>query len=166
MLGIVFLCFVIAPAIDLYLVYRIGQAWGFWPTAALVVGAAAVGLSLARAEGARILTDLRRDLAAGRRPRQTLERAALLAGALLLIAPGPLTDVLGLLLILPPWRDLVLGAVRRSFERAVQRGTVHISVLHLDPQGRPAPEHADLDPSKEIRVPPRSVGPGDDAGAA
>src|SRR5205085_55966 len=113
-------------------------------------------------QGARMLATLRRELAAGRLPgRVTLEGVAVLAGSLLLITPGPLTDVLGLLLILPPWRGLVRGAVRRSVERSVERGATRIWVFRLDRSdgvvhGEKTGDAAlGLDPTKEIRLPPK-----------
>ena len=169
MLRLIVLLFIVAPTVDLYLVYRLGQAWGFWPTAAYVLGGALAGSLVARAQGLRMLRSFRGELAAGRPPVQMpLESIAVLAGALLLLAPGPVTDVLGLALIFQPSRGLLLRFARRSIERAVERGELRFSVLRMDGHGRPAWDDghgapSDLDPSKEIRMPPRPVGPGEHA---
>jgi UPF0716 protein FxsA len=161
MLGILVLVFVLAPVVDLFLLYRIGEAWGFWRTAALVVGSAAVGFSLARANGTRMLAAFRRELAAGRPPGHlALDGVAVLTGSLLLIAPGPLTDGLGLLLLLPPTRRLLFAAFGRAVERSVERGTLRVSVLRFGSGGPADPPAAwedappGLDPANEIRLPP------------
>jgi UPF0716 protein FxsA len=103
MLGLLFLLFLAAPVVDLYLLYRIALEWGFLPAAGLVLGTAAVGLAVARGQGTRMLAGLGRDLVAGRSPgRGALNGLAILAGALLLVMPGPLGDALGAALLLPP----------------------------------------------------------------
>ncbi len=161
MIGLLLLLFLAAPVVDLYLLYRIGGVWGFWPTAALVLGTAVLGFSAARAQGSRMLAGLRGQLAAGRAPgRDALNGLAVLAGSVLLVTPGPLGDALGLALLLPPTRWLLMAAGRRSLERAVATGAMRVSVLRWQPPPGPGsgPEEGSalpgLDPSKEIRVGP------------
>jgi UPF0716 protein FxsA len=163
---IVLLVFVVAPVVDLYLLYRIGEAWGFLRTAALVLGSAALGIAVLRAHARRALEAARNPLALARGVAGgALDGVAAVAGGVLLILPGPITDVMGLLLQVPPIRRLLLRLGHRSVERAVDRGTMRISVLRWDPMGGPVggdvegePAPSGLDPSKEIRLPPKSSG--------
>lgn len=84
----------------------VGQQIGLFYTLALVVAAGVLGAVLLRVQGFGVMTRVRRDLDAGGDPSRELAHGAmiLLAGVLLLI-PGFITDIVGLLLFLPPVRD-------------------------------------------------------------
>ncbi len=94
-------------------------------TLGIIVLTGAVGASLARRQGLRVLRDLQAETTAGRLPADPLMDGAiiLLAGALL-ITPGILTDVFGFLCLIPATRALGKRAVRRRFERAMREGRV------------------------------------------
>lgn len=97
------------PLIEIILLIGMGALFGFWFTLAWIIGTAAVGVfSLRRMRGA---FDIGRPLDVARPPASMdpLGNFATLAGAILLILPGPLTDVLGLVLILPWLRKLTFG---------------------------------------------------------
>ena len=64
--------FVVIPVLEVVLLVRIGQAVGFLPTLAVVLGTGIVGAALARAEGFRILFQARQELMRGRIPGQAL----------------------------------------------------------------------------------------------
>jgi UPF0716 protein FxsA len=83
---------------------EIGVLW----TIALVVLSSILGSILLRIQGFGALTRIRRELEAGHDPGRELAHGAMimLAGILLLI-PGFVSDILGLLLFIPPVRDLV-----------------------------------------------------------
>ena len=161
MLGFLFLLFIALPIAELWVLIQLGQAVGFWPTLAIVLGTGAIGAALAKSQGMRVLTEVQRELAAGRVPhRQVLDGMAVLVGGALLLTPGFITDVFGLALLFTPTRRLVQAAARRWLERQIQTGAMRVSVLRwepgADPTGEPRAPRG-LDPSKEIRVPP----PGD-----
>lgn len=84
----------------------VGQEIGVLYTLALVVAAGILGAILLRVQGFGVMTRVRRELDAGGDPSRELAHGAmiLLAGVLLLI-PGFITDIVGLLLFLPPVRD-------------------------------------------------------------
>jgi len=108
----------------------------------LVTGA--VGATLAKREGLRVLRDYQRTLAEGRLPPEGLLGAVLvLAGGVLLVAPGLITDVVGLLLLVPPTRRLVVRWLRRRLDRALKSGSVRVSTFGFGVGGqRPVPpEH-------------------------
>jgi UPF0716 protein FxsA len=87
-----------------------------------------VGAALARHQGLGTLARLQRDLAEGRLPGEPLVEGVLIlvAGAVLL-TPGVLTDAVGFLLLVPPFRRLIIRLATRRFERAVREGTVRMS---------------------------------------
>lgn len=90
----------------------VGRAVGVLGTLLLVVGATALGVWLLKRQGAEAMAGMRGTLRSGRDPRPALLRGGFgLVAALLLILPGFLTDIVALLLLLPP----VQRAVARRF---------------------------------------------------
>lgn len=108
MLARLALLFVTVPLAELAILVWVGRRMGLLPTVALVVLTGIVGAALARRQGLATLGRFRAALDAGRLPHHELVDGLLIlvAGALLL-APGLLTDLTGLLLLIPPVRRLV-----------------------------------------------------------
>ena len=80
----------------------------------LVVVTSLVGLLLVRAEGRHTLRKIQRRLAGGELPGdELLDGALILVAAGLFLTPGLLTDLLGLLLVLPPTRYPFRVATRK-----------------------------------------------------
>lgn len=116
-----FLLFVIVPAVELYLLIRVGSVIGVGPTLMFLLLTGVLGASLARREGLGVLQQLQTDLAQGRPPTgRLLEGLLVFIGGLLLLAPGILTDVMGLLMILGPTRRLIAPSVTRALTSQVQ----------------------------------------------
>ena len=112
------LLFAVGLLVELWLLLQIGEQIGFWPTVGMAAGTAVLGAALAKHEGRRVLAGWREAMAAGRAPEEGITSGVLvLVGAALLIAPGVLTDVVGLLLLFPPTRRPIARAVRRWIER-------------------------------------------------
>jgi UPF0716 protein FxsA len=151
--GKLFLAFTLVPLLDLWLLLRIGGRLGLAPTVALVLGTGLLGAWLARREGARVLQGWRRAAAEGRLPEEgVLSGALVLAGGVLLVTPGVLTDVAGIALLLPPTRRLAAGALRGWLLRKVERGQVRVTTFGGPPWPGGGPPAA---PPKEIDVTPR-----------
>ncbi|MGY1690530.1 FxsA family protein [Geodermatophilus sp. SYSU D01105] len=121
----------------------IGVGW----TLLAVLATSALGWALLARQGTRALTELR-DQARGRRPSgRALGDAGLIAvGGLLMVLPGFLGDLVGLLCLLPPTRFLVRGLLARVLANRLPvqlRGPVHVrsrrvSGVHPAPApGRP-----------------------------
>jgi UPF0716 protein FxsA len=91
----------------------VGRQVGVLATLGLVVAAAIVGAVLMRIQGFGAITRIRGDIDAGRDPGREMANGLMifLAGVLLLI-PGFVTDILGLLLFLPPVRALAWRSLR------------------------------------------------------
>jgi len=136
-MGRLLLLFILVPAVELALLIEVGKVIGTPGTLAVIVLTGAVGASLARRQGLRVVRDLQTESAAGRLPADSLMDGAiiLLAGALL-ITPGILTDVFGFLCLVPATRALVKRELRRRFELAVREGRV---VMMDGFQGAPGP---------------------------
>ena len=122
------LLFLVVPAVEVALLGSVGARLGFWATFGLVVAAAVVGSWLARREGLAVWQRVQARLAAGGVPGpELIDGLIVLVSATLLVAPGFLTDLVGLAGLFPPTRALIRRALVRRFERGLQSGTIRVS---------------------------------------
>ena len=99
------LLFLLVPLIEIYLLIKIGGVIGAFPTVVLVVLTAVIGAALARHQGLATLQRLQATMARGEAPAiEMFEGVLLLVGALLLLTPGFMTDLLGFACLIPPTR--------------------------------------------------------------
>ncbi|MDO1584724.1 FxsA family protein [Rhizobium oryzicola] len=97
----------------------VGRAVGVWGTLGLVLLSVLVGSLLLRSQGVAVLRQINDEGRQGRVPAKAIvDGAMMVLGSILLIIPGFLTDILGLLLFVPPVRDAIW---RMIGERAVVR---------------------------------------------
>lgn len=107
-----FAAFLIVPIIEITLFVQVGGWLTLWPTLAIVVGTAIAGTLLLRWQGTQVLRDLQREMATGGNPAAPLAHGALIVlGGIFMILPGFFTDALGILLMFPPVRSLVIRLV-------------------------------------------------------
>jgi UPF0716 protein FxsA len=115
---LLFLLFIVLPLAELYVIIQVGQAIGVWPTLALLLAGGFIGASLARSQGRLVWQRFNEAMAAGQVPaREVFEGAMVMFGGALLLSPGFLTDIVGIMLLIPPGRALVRGLVRRAAAR-------------------------------------------------
>lgn len=156
-MGKLFLLFVALPLVDLWVLVQIGRALGPWTALALVLGTGLAGAALARAEGYRVLRSWRSALAEGRLPDEgVLSGVLVLAGGVLLVTPGVITDALGLALLFPPTRRAVAAGVRRWLRRELDAGRVRVATWRPGPFGHPGPE---IDVTPPHSAPAQAGGP-------
>jgi UPF0716 protein FxsA len=121
LLGLV-LVFIVLPLAELYLIYKVGDAIGVIPTLALLAADSVIGSLLLRSQGRAAWRRLNEALAEGRMPHQEVQDGVLVVfGGAFLITPGFITDILGLLMLLPPTRPLVRRLVMRALARRATR---------------------------------------------
>lgn len=95
----------------------VGREIGALATIGLVLASAIVGAILLKWQGFGALSRLRSDIAAGRDPsRQMAHGVMIVIAGILLMLPGFITDIVGLLLFLPPVRDLGWRFVRNRVQ--------------------------------------------------
>lgn len=136
MLGRLFLLFTLVPLVEIYLLVQLGGLMGVWPTIALVAVTGFIGASLARREGRRALASYQESLAKGQLPEEGIVSGLLiLAGGVMLITPGVLTDVFGLAMMIPPVRRSVAELVKARLQKQIGAG--NIQVMHLGGGGVP-----------------------------
>ena len=97
------------PLIEIYLFIKIGSYIGAFNTVSLILITAIMGIIYARYEGFNTLRSGISQLIKNEIPvYEIISGAALAFAALLLILPGFATDLMGLILIFPPTRKLIL----------------------------------------------------------
>jgi UPF0716 protein FxsA len=119
-LGILALAFLVVPIIELAVIIKVGAAIGVLDTVGLLLLSSIVGSWLMKREGLGVLRRIQSQLANGQVPGKELVDAFLiLLGGALMLAPGFLTDVAGMALLLPPVRAAVRAMLRRRFTAKV-----------------------------------------------
>jgi UPF0716 protein FxsA len=115
--------FIVVPIAELYVLIQIGQAIGVLPTIALLILDSVLGAALMRAQGRAAWMRFNRALAEGRVPgREVMDGALVIFGGALLLTPGFLSDILGLILLLPPTRAIVRSVLVRRFGPRILSG--------------------------------------------
>ena len=122
----VFAAYLIVPILELWVLIQVGQAIGVGWTLLLLVADSILGTWLIKREGARAYAALREALQDGRMPHRELADGALivLAGALML-SPGFVTDVFGVLLLLPFTRPIGRRVLTALVARRVTTVVAH-----------------------------------------
>ena len=122
-----FLLFTIIPLVELYVLIRIGSVIGAGNTILLVIITGLIGAYLARLEGVRVIRKIQRSMEEGRAPAEEMIDALLIfVAGVLLITPGVLTDLCGLLLLFPYSRQRFKVWLRRRIDKMIQRGTIRV----------------------------------------
>ena len=104
------------PLIEIYLFIKIGSYIGAFNTVSLILITAIVGIIYARYEGFNTLRSGISQLIKNEIPvYEIISGAALTFAALLLILPGFATDLMGLILIFPPTRKLILKSFSKKY---------------------------------------------------
>ncbi|PUA79297.1 FxsA family protein [Nocardioides currus] len=94
--------FVVVPLLEIFVLIQVGQVIGPWWTILLLVADSILGTWLIRREGGRAFAALREALGSGRMPaRELADGALILVGGTLMLSPGFVTDLFGIVLILP-----------------------------------------------------------------
>jgi UPF0716 protein FxsA len=168
---LIVLIFILVPIAELYVIIKVGEAIGLVPTLALLVADALLGSLLLRQQGRAAWVRFNRALAENRLPhKEVFDGVLIIMGGALLLTPGFLTDVVGLILLIPPTRAAVRALAARRVRRRMARGGVTFWTVGRGPRPprqRPAPGGprprgpAPEDPFswEEPAVPPRRTSP-------
>ncbi|MBA1272304.1 FxsA family protein [Stutzerimonas azotifigens] len=119
---IFFFLFLLFPLAELALLIKVGSSIGVLATLLLLVVSGMAGILVLRLAGFATAWRARERLARGELPeREMLQGLVMAIGGGLLVLPGLISDVAGLLILFPPTRKLLLGLVQRRFEAQAQR---------------------------------------------
>ena len=115
--------FIVVPLAELYVILKVGDAIGVLPTLALLVADSLLGSFLLRSQGRAVWRRFTEAMRAGRVPhREVLDGVFVIFGGAFLITPGFLTDVVGVVLLLPPTRALVRRIASRRLAGRIAVG--------------------------------------------
>ncbi len=131
MLFRLFLCFTLIPVIELYLLIKMGTVIGGFNTILIVIFTGFAGAWLARMEGLNTMIKVRNNLDQGIMPAEDLMDALIiLIAGLVLITPGLMTDIFGLMLLWPVTRNAFKRFLRKKFDEMQAKGDINITRFH------------------------------------
>jgi UPF0716 protein FxsA len=126
--------FILVPLAELYVILKVGDAIGAVWTILLLAADSVLGSLLLRAQGRSVWRRFNTALGEGRMPhREVIDGVLVIFGGAFLITPGFITDVVGLLLLVPPTRAVIRRLLvsrlgRRVAVTATTRGRMHYDV--------------------------------------
>lgn len=104
---LILVAFVVIPIVEIWTIIQVGQVIGAWWTVLLLLAGGIVGSWLVKREGARAWHAFSTALSEGRMPhRELADGVLILFGGSLMITPGFLSDIVGVLMILPLTRPV------------------------------------------------------------
>lgn len=119
------------PVLELFVLVKVGMSIGFLPTFLLVVAGSMLGVFVVRIAGVATALSARQSLARGELPaQQMLDGLMMTIGGGLLVLPGFISDVLGLLFLMPFSRRLIVGKVRNRAEAQAARQRAFAENMH------------------------------------
>jgi UPF0716 protein FxsA len=128
---------VLVPIVELYVMVQVAGVIGALPTVVLVVAMCVAGAWLMKVEGLGVLRRMQRQLNAGEMPTtEAVNGVMIVVGGLLMLVPGFITGIVGLLLLLPPVRALLRPLVVARVQRRIDRGSARFMVFSAGAPGR------------------------------
>jgi UPF0716 protein FxsA len=112
--ALLLILFIVVPIVELYVIIQVGEAIGLVPTLVLLLADAILGSLLLKREGRSAWRRFNEALAQKRFPgKEVADGLLIVIGGTLLLAPGFLTDLVGLFLLIPPTRALARKVLKR-----------------------------------------------------
>lgn len=156
---VLILIFIVVPLAELYVIIQVGQAIGLIPTLVLLLLDALLGAMLLRHQGRAAWIQFNRALAENRLPhKEVYDGILVILGGALLLTPGFITDIFGLILLLPPTRAIVRGVTSRIVRRRVAMGA---TIWTVGRGQRPPGRRPAAGGSGPAGPPPRGAAPDD-----
>ena len=116
------LLFVLVPFAELYVLFKVSDAIGIGWTIGLLVVDSLLGAWLLRSQGRAVWRRFNDMLAQGKVPhREVIDGVLVIFGGAFLITPGFLSDIVGIVLLVPPTRALIRRIVIRRTARGAKR---------------------------------------------
>jgi UPF0716 family protein affecting phage T7 exclusion len=150
-----FLFFVIMPLIELAIFVQVAQWIGILEALGLLILSSIVGVFIVRHQGLGVYRRVRAEIRAGIVPTvQLVDGLLILIAGVLLILPGFITNVLGLLLLLPPVRNIAHRVLRRRFSVRVANRVVKVVNTRGGTSSGAAPDAIEVLPPAPRQLPP------------
>ena len=122
------------PLIEIAVLIFVGSNIGVFPTIGLIILTGFLGMLLLRIQGFAVISRIRTEMDSGQIPDKSMADAAMIALAgVFLIIPGFVSDILGILLFLPPVRALIRTAIGKRVTIVRSNSGAQPGVVDLDP---------------------------------
>ena len=122
------LLFTVIPFVELIVLIEVGKRIGTMSTLAIIILTGIIGASLARVQGFLIISRIRDDLHVGKIPADALlDGLFILIGAIVLLTPGFITDLIGFLLLIPVTRAALREPLRQYFKNKIRSSSQYYS---------------------------------------
>jgi len=119
------LLLIVVPALEIWILFETGSRIGGWQTFGLVLLTGFLGAWLARREARRVFDYARFELSRGVIPTASiLDAICVFVGGVMLLTPGFVTDLAGLLLVIPATRLLLKRGMYRIIQRMIDSGRI------------------------------------------
>src|SRR5262245_38306968 len=161
-LAIIAALLIVVPIIEIAVLIAVGQVIGIWPTLVLMLSTSALGAWLLRREGGRAWRVFQADVVAGRPPGPAATDGLLvLVGGIFMLIPGFASDVIGLVMILPPTRRIARVFVQNAFTRRISPAvaTSLFGPRRVRATARPRPGQPPGEGGESAESPPGSTPP-------
>src|SRR2546423_1950393 len=110
--------FILVPIAELYVIIQVGSLIGVLPTLAILLADALLGSFLLRHQGRAAWRRFNEALAEQRFPgKEVADGVMITFGGALLLTPGFITDIFGVVLLLPPTRAVIRRLLWRFLRR-------------------------------------------------
>lgn len=131
-----FLLIIGFPVLEIYLLFKVGAVIGVANTFFYLLASAVFGIGLIRTQGSFLIQNLQSSLAQGQLPANALLHSLLifLSGAFFTF-PGYISDVIGLVLLIPGSRHLVAYAMKKKLEQKMRDGSMRFAAGGFGPGG-------------------------------
>ncbi|MBF0521883.1 MAG: FxsA family protein [Candidatus Omnitrophica bacterium] len=140
MLFIFFL--IILPILEIIILVKVSAMIGALNVIFILILTAILGSFLARLQGFFVFQKIQQTLNEGAMPSaELLDGVLIWLGGILLVVPGFITDVFGLILLLPPTRFIVNFFLKRKLNKMMQQG----QTVHWGPSLREDTHYDDID---------------------
>ncbi len=122
-----FLLIIVLPAIEISVLLLSGHLIGVWFTLLLILITGALGLILAKRQGMETWRKAQEQMQYGYMPgNEIIDGVCILIGGVFLVLPGLISDIIGIILLLPFTRNILKPFVIRLIRNRMNRGKVTV----------------------------------------
>lgn len=126
MMWFIIITLIIIPVVEIMIFIWVGDMVGIWSVLLLILLTGVLGTLFVRSQGIQTWRKLQMSIRSGRPPGDDiLSVICIVIGGVLLVLPGLLTDLIGILLVIPftrgPFKALILHFIMRTLAK---RGTI------------------------------------------
>lgn len=125
------LLFTIVPILELYILIKIGEEIGAFYTILIIIITAVTGAWLTKSQGLSVLRDLRSSINNGKIPAyEIMHGFIILLGGFALLAPGVITDLMGISMLIPFTRKFYIDWIIRVVRNKIRTGRWNFRIFN------------------------------------